>query len=150
MRRGAPPEQALARLAQTDGDPLQRATAYALALEPFRVTTLHVFTELGLGLEAHGASRLPDLPSDALTGYAADARAAAESLAGLPAPRGSLVTRRNAREVRKSLDTDAAARIPGIHGVVRVAVSSRTVARKSSKPALRRSCQVTRCHASHA
>ena len=88
MRRGAPPEKALARLARADGGPLERAAAYALALEPFRVATLHVFTELGLNLGAHGATRLADLPGEGLTGYAEEARAAAGSLARLPAPQG--------------------------------------------------------------
>lgn len=78
------PRELLAGIARTDGDPVERAAAYALAFDPLRIAALTLFARLGELLRpVAGSSRLSDLDTDTLETPAVDVRDRALAVAEL-------------------------------------------------------------------
>jgi len=88
LRSGGSAEQALARVALANGDPLERAAHYALTFDPFRRAVLAAFVEFGRQLGGRGPSRIGDLDVADLDRLTEEARAASRSLADLPTVAG--------------------------------------------------------------
>jgi hypothetical protein len=106
MRAATPktrsPRELLAGIARGDGDPLERAAAYALAFDPLRIAALTLFARLGEQLAPRGSSRLSDLDVELLEAAAADVRHHAPAVAKMPDLPGLAPISQLARELESA------------------------------------------------
>jgi hypothetical protein len=106
MRAATPkarsPRELLAGIASSDGDPLERTAAYALAFDPLRIAALALFARLGKQLVPRGSSRLSDLDIEPLEAAAAEVRHRAAAVAQMPDLPGLAPVSQLARELESA------------------------------------------------
>jgi len=82
-------ERRLAAIARPDGDPLERAAAFAVAFDPLRIAALKLFAALGSALVPRaGAATINELDLDAAELDVIAVRESAAALTIVPPPRG--------------------------------------------------------------